>query len=84
LFAALAAVFAARLGVLLLPASVALAADPPLTFVESQKDGGNGGDFLDGMQATVISADGKHLYAISYGDDAVSLFDRNPSTPSTG
>src|ERR1044072_8968564 len=37
-------------------------------------------DGLDGVQAAVISPDGKSVYAVSYADAAIVRFDRDPST----
>jgi 6-phosphogluconolactonase (cycloisomerase 2 family) len=51
-----------------------------LTFVEVLKDGVGGVDGLGAASSVTVSADGNHVYATGYGDDAVAVFSRNAST----
>jgi 6-phosphogluconolactonase (cycloisomerase 2 family) len=51
-----------------------------LTFVEDQRDGEGGVDGLFGPRLVTVSPDGKHLYAASWGDDAIAVFNRNSTT----
>ena len=51
-----------------------------LTFLEAFTDGADGVDGLSRASDVVVSPDGNHLYATGYGDDAVVLFKRNPTT----
>jgi 6-phosphogluconolactonase (cycloisomerase 2 family) len=51
-----------------------------LTFVEALFDGAAGGDHLRFAQRLALSPDGAHVYVAGSGDDAVTLFDRNPVT----
>jgi DNA-binding beta-propeller fold protein YncE len=44
----------------------------------ARSGGGNSG--LDFLQAVVVSPDGRHVYAVSEGDDAIARFDRNAAT----
>ena len=53
-----------------------------LTFVEVQKDGVGGVDGLDFATSVTVSQAGKHLYATSFGDDAVAVFSRDSTTGS--
>ncbi|MCP4581591.1 MAG: beta-propeller fold lactonase family protein, partial [candidate division Zixibacteria bacterium] len=51
-----------------------------LTFVENVSDGVNGVDGLDYVRLTVISPDGRFLYAAGSTDDAIAVFDRDLTT----
>jgi 6-phosphogluconolactonase (cycloisomerase 2 family) len=51
-----------------------------LSFVEMEQDGVGGVDGLQGASSVAVSPDGKHVYVTGYSDDAVVVFDRNPST----
>ena len=51
-----------------------------LTFVEIQRDGVNGVDGLDAVQAVAVSPDGAHVYAASSDDSAVVVFRRDAAT----
>ena len=64
----------------LLGFGVISAADPPLIFVEVQKDGVGGVDGLDDTRSVTLSPDGKHIYAAGGADDAVALFSRDSTT----
>ncbi|MCA9047559.1 MAG: VCBS repeat-containing protein, partial [Planctomycetaceae bacterium] len=55
------------------------ATDGTLTFVESQVDGVGGVDGLDGTYGLRISPDGRNVYVVGYVDNAVSVFDRDPT-----
>ncbi|MEK6276950.1 MAG: hypothetical protein AABM29_02930 [Actinomycetota bacterium] len=35
---------------------------------------------LDSLQSVLVSSDGEFVYSVSFGDDAVARFDRNPAT----
>jgi 6-phosphogluconolactonase (cycloisomerase 2 family) len=49
-----------------------------LAFVEAERDGVGGVDGLDGARGVVVSPDGKHVYSVADGDDAVAAFARDP------
>ena len=51
-----------------------------LTYGGVLQNGVNGVDGLDGAWSVTLSADGKHAYATSWTDDAVSWYERNAST----
>jgi len=51
-----------------------------LTFVEVVRDGANGVDGLSRVISVVVSIDGEHVYAASYGEHAIAVFSRNPTT----
>ncbi|MFK8005722.1 MAG: beta-propeller fold lactonase family protein [Saprospiraceae bacterium] len=51
-----------------------------LTFVEMYKDGVNGIDGLTGARAVALNPDGTHFYAVSGGENAIVLFERNENT----
>ncbi|MBP7335501.1 beta-propeller fold lactonase family protein [Niveispirillum sp.] len=51
-----------------------------LTYGGSIKDGVGGADGLNQPQDVVVSPDGQFAYVTSSGDDAISIFSRNPST----
>ena len=51
-----------------------------LTFGSTVADGAGGVDGLAGCADTVLSADGKHLYAAGRADDAVAVFSRDTVT----
>ena len=51
-----------------------------LTFGGTVTDGSGGVDGLAGCEDTVLSPDGKHLYAAGRADDAVAVFSRNTGT----
>jgi 6-phosphogluconolactonase (cycloisomerase 2 family) len=51
-----------------------------LTFVELQKDSFAGVDGLRDARSLSISPDGKFVYAIGEGDDAIAVFSRNAVT----
>ena len=48
-----------------------------IAFVEAYVDGTGGVNGLAMAQDVVVSPDGKHVYAVSEGDDAVIRFDRD-------
>jgi len=50
-----------------------------LFFVGAQKNGANGVQGLKGVMALALSPDGNHLYAAGFGDNALTVFSRNPS-----
>ncbi|SOE20259.1 6-phosphogluconolactonase, cycloisomerase 2 family [Spirosomataceae bacterium TFI 002] len=47
-----------------------------LTFKEDFKDGIGEVKNLDGAQGVAVSPDGKNVYVVSFGDDALTVFDR--------
>ncbi len=51
-----------------------------LSYVEMQQNGINGVDGLGFVRSVTVSPDGKHLYAVSSGDNAVVVFSRNETT----
>ena len=51
-----------------------------LTFVEMYKDGVNGIDGLTGARAVALNPDGTHFYAVSGGENAIVLFERDESS----
>jgi 6-phosphogluconolactonase (cycloisomerase 2 family) len=51
-----------------------------LTFFEVKQDGSADVDGLSGATGVVVSPDGKHLYATGCKDDAVAIFERDPTT----
>jgi len=51
-----------------------------LTFVEMYKDGVNGVDGLTGARAVALNPDGTHFYAVSGGENAIVLFERDENT----
>jgi 6-phosphogluconolactonase (cycloisomerase 2 family) len=51
-----------------------------LDFVQAQTDGSFGVDGLEAPYSVAVAPDGKHVYAASSGDNAVSVFERNSST----
>ena len=51
-----------------------------LTFVEMYKDGVNGIDGLAGARAVALNPDGTHFYAVSGGENAIVLFERDENT----
>jgi len=51
-----------------------------LTFVAMYKDGINGIDGLTGARAVALNPDGTHFYAVSGGENAIVLFERNETT----
>jgi len=53
-----------------------------LTFVEVVRDGVNGVDGLDGTRSVRVSADGLHVYASGFYDDALAVFQRDQTTGS--
>ena len=56
------------------------ASDGKLTFIEFLKDGEAGGSKLDGASGVTVSPDGKHVYATSFNENAVSVFRRDANT----
>ena len=48
-----------------------------LAFVEMYQDGVNGVDGLAGTRAVALNPDGFHFYAVSGGENAIVLFERN-------
>ena len=66
--------------VALLAVGVIGAADPPLIFVEVQRDNAGSADGLQGAISVSVSPDGKHLYAAAWNESAVALFSRDPTT----
>jgi len=53
-----------------------------LTFVEIQQDGVDGLDGLGGVIHLAMSPDDIHLYARSFFDNALAVFERDPATGS--
>ena len=51
-----------------------------LGFVEAVKDGQGGVDGLDAAAAVTVSADGRHVFAVGYLDDAIAVFSRDEAT----
>ena len=51
-----------------------------LQFVEFEDDGAGGVDGLLNASGVAITADGKHVYGVGFGDDAMAAFSRNPTT----
>ncbi len=51
-----------------------------LSFVEIQKNGIDGVDWLGGTNSVIVSPDGKYLYASGYDDSTVALFGRDTTT----
>jgi len=51
-----------------------------LVFVEAEFDDAGGVNGLNGAQKVIVSPDGANLYAAGSRDDAVAVFDRDPST----
>jgi len=51
-----------------------------LTFVAMYKDGVNGIDGLTGARAVALNPDGTHFYAVSGGENAIVLFERDENT----
>ncbi|MEK6276972.1 MAG: beta-propeller fold lactonase family protein [Actinomycetota bacterium] len=49
-----------------------------LSFVGAKKDGVNGVDGLDDAFGVATAPDGRHVYATSYGDNAIAAFSRDP------
>ena len=66
--------------VALLAVGVIGAADPPLIFVEVQRDNAGSADGLQGAISVSVSPDGKHLYAAAWNESAVAVFSRDPTT----
>jgi cysteine-rich repeat protein len=50
-----------------------------LTLLETQNDGVNGVDGLDGVTALAISPDGANVYSAGFNEDAVAVFRRDPA-----
>ena len=51
-----------------------------LTFMEAQQNGIGGVAGLGGARGVGVSADGKNVYVAGYGDSALAVFNRNPTT----
>ena len=51
-----------------------------LTFIGVQREGVGGVDGLDLVQAVTVSPDGRNVYAASFNDNAVAVFQRNTAT----
>lgn len=51
-----------------------------LTFVDMYKDGVNGIEGLTGARAVALNPDGTHFYAVSGGENAIVLFERDENT----
>ena len=62
---------------LLLPA-LAFAAPGSLTFIEAEVDGTGGVTGLQGPALVATSPDARHVYAVSYSDDSLVAFARDP------
>lgn len=54
--------------------------DGSLTFVASYPDGGSGGVNLADATDVAVSSDGNNVYACAQDSDALTVFDRDPST----
>lgn len=55
-----------------------------LQFIELQQNAVGGVDGLGGVAALALSADGRHLYALGTGSNAIAQFTRNPNSGSAG
>lgn len=55
-----------------------------IAFVESESDGVNGVEGLEGATSVTVSGDGKHVYATSSTGSSVVVFDRDPATGELG
>ena len=53
---------------------------PVLSYVEMKKDGVGGVNGLNGARAVAVSADGEHVYAVGYEENALVDFTRNAFT----
>jgi len=51
-----------------------------LALAQSLVDGQGGVDGLAGAISAAVTVDGEHVYVASYGDNALAVFDRDPST----
>ena len=56
------------------------AATGALAFASRVQDGVAGVDGLDGATSTAVSADGRHVYATGFNDNAVAVFERDAET----
>jgi 6-phosphogluconolactonase (cycloisomerase 2 family) len=54
--------------------------DSRATLLETHTDGLSSVDGLSGVTDSILTSDGKYLYAAGYGDDEISTFERNPTT----
>src|SRR5262245_10571889 len=61
-------------------AAVSPAAAAIVNLVEVHSDGNGGFDALDGARGIAVSPDGKHVYLAADKENAVSVYDRDPST----
>lgn len=52
--------------------------DGTLTFVETEKDGVNGVEGLNGAFGTAVSPDGRHVYVNGVNDSSIAVFSRSP------
>lgn len=52
--------------------------DGTLSFVETEKDGVNGVEGLNGAFGTAVSPDGRHVYVNGINDSAIAVFSRSP------
>lgn len=53
-----------------------------LTFLDERRDGIGGVDGLGGAFSVSVSPDGANIYVASLVDDAIAVFQRNPTTGS--
>ncbi len=51
-----------------------------LTFIETEKDGLGGGQFLSGAHDVAVSPNGDNVYVVARSDDAITTFSRNQTT----
>lgn len=51
-----------------------------LTFIETERDGLGGGQFLSGAHDVAVSPNGNNVYVVARSDDAITTFSRNQTT----
>src|SRR5262245_55171547 len=64
----------------MLLAAASPAAAAIVNMVEVHKDGDGGFNALDGARGIAVSPDGKHVYLAADKENAVSVYQRDPST----
>ena len=68
----------------ILAVALVFAAKPALaafmTFIDKERDGVNGVSTLNGIFESVVSPDGKHVYAVADQDSALTAFSRDAAT----